>query len=544
TTPDLAGLFENVGKQRWFSIGLTDESIKAGQGAGTSGAGIVNVAPADQTEEVRAAALLEGVWGSVVGAQKEKQKEWLPNTAQEDMSLKAAAYGVANMLGTSDDESYKEIVGALRAGYQGKNAEDTWRKFYDKLLAGKSTAAQLLAQSPEVAKFIPRPVSQVGGDDLAYGWNNYTLADEPQEPAETPLVGGKRQTQIALERVNRQAMADPWQYWEDDREAVRGASLGGLLMGRPNLQDAGFHSQQDIANNMFNRGRGPSTSYGVLAPEVEAAANLQGSEAYKSITKALTTLEPGWDRKAEYDLQQFALGQSGGDFAKADVELQKLAAVIGDTNSEFYQLIQGARGLGDTFQGIELSSASSMQVASALVQRAELSRENWEKNPEAPDSFPAMMADMQAVQQQRDAMRGRNMAIVVGKRELDIGLSRGREDFDRSMGFREEDFYLQRDRAERDRNIQLERMDTHRNIQLARTWRDYNIQRERSEYEFNLQRRRGYQSYCRQLQRTWRDYNNQRERSQYEFNLSRERQEEDFNHQLEVMAKRSAQSIY
>src|SRR5690606_21880870 len=203
TTPDLAGLFENVGKQRWFSIGLTDESIKAGQGAGTSGAGIVNVAPADQTEEVRAAALLEGVWGSVVGAQKEKQKEWLPNTAQEDMSLKAAAYGVANMLGTSDDESYKEIVGALRAGYQGKNAEDTWRKFYDKLLAGKSTAAQLLAQSPEVAKFIPRPVSQVGGDDLAYGWNNYTLADEPQEPAETPLVGGKRQTQIALERVNR-----------------------------------------------------------------------------------------------------------------------------------------------------------------------------------------------------------------------------------------------------------------------------------------------------------------------------------------------------
>lgn len=530
STPDVRTLFESIGKQKWYNIGSTDDTRAGGQDAGSTVNALIGVTSPENQEAVREAALLEAAVGSVRGAQSRTEKSsifWDGGAFEHE---KSAAQGLARILGTQDEESKKDIEDAIRHANQGTTDAEIQELFINYLKEQDSTAAEYTRQSfggadaigpsPNIENGRIRYTEMVGGSSVV----KYRDAT-PDE------LAGVR-TGDTLQQVHRDAYMDPFRDWNVNRDEVMRTSLGGMIMGQPTLAGSPYQSTQTDANEAFLRGGGIQFPNSVMAPSMLSTIGDQGAAVQSSITQALTTDLPGLDNRAIHQIQKFALEQAGGDYAAADIEMQAFADSIGDTDDELYGLIQAARQLGDTFHGISLGAASSAEIAQMSVDRRNRAADYYEQNPESPEAFPALMAAEEEMARQQSAMRQRNIGIIVGKRELDIGQQHQTEDFERSMGFREDDFYLQRERAQEDRDIQLERMEENRTIQLGRTYRDYNLSRNRQEYEFNLSRTRQDQSYGRQLKRTYRDYNLTRERQEYDFTLSRERQDESYGRQL------------
>jgi TP901 family phage tail tape measure protein len=81
-------------------------------------------------------------------------------------------------------------------------------------------------------------------------------------------------------------------------------------------------------------------------------------------------------------------------------------------------------------------------------------------------------------------------------------------------------------------------------LQRGRAQDDYHLQRTYQEYDFNLQRSRAEENFNRMRGRATADFHRGQRRAYFDYNLQRDRQEQDFNHNVEVMAKQAATSIY
>lgn len=82
------------------------------------------------------------------------------------------------------------------------------------------------------------------------------------------------------------------------------------------------------------------------------------------------------------------------------------------------------------------------------------------------------------------------------------------------------------------------------NIQRSRGEDDYNLQRSYQEQDFQLSRERGEEAYERNRKRAVQEYNLGMRRAHREFDIQRRRSEADYNHQVELMAKQTAQGAY
>lgn len=484
-TPDIAAMMEDLNRDRWWQLGVSGATMDQAAITGGTIAELLAALPERDQAAGRRSALVEAGIGGYQG--------W-ENAATPGSSRtanKAAAVAISQMLGTTSDEDIKHIERVLmQTGIASGGTDAFGDDFIKNLSTGDTAVAETVRQIDE----------QAGLQGDGQMWD----------------------------RVYRDQRRDPYESWQVLPEDLLGTKLGRGLMSGGQWSQAGATDIQSLSSDLF--GLSPGYSPGVMSPQ--ALQGMRGDEVAGYLTDAFTSDMPGVKARAEHELAQYALEESGGDYAQADRYLQEFGAALGDTEGEFYALVQSSRSLNSAFQQMDLSTASLADQASAAREARDQSAQWYAENPTAPGARNQMIADEQRFTEAQAAQRARNMQIVVGKRELDIGLARQTEDFERSMGYRQSDYDRSRRHASEDRDIMLARQETDFNKQLSRTYRDYNLSRDRSEEDFFRSRRRQDESYGRQLMRTHRDFNISRERQEYEFYLGRERQDEAYNRQL------------
>ena len=182
-------------------------------------------------------------------------------------------------------------------------------------------------------------------------------------------------------------------------------------------------------------------------------------------------------------------------------ETRKTAAAIGDENERGYELQSNAAQLA--LKSLQLG-APGLTRTQALQQQIGV---NAAVNVAPPPGVRLTQADVTLREQTQDqtvAAFGENMSyfkqLLLAQEQYELSRSRASQDFYQSQSYQQQDFAISRARAEE----------------------NFNRMRLRASADFHRQERR----------------------SNYNYNLQRARAEEDFNHQVTIMAKQQAQSVY
>lgn len=365
---------------------------------------------------------------------------------------------------------------------------------------------------------------------------------------------GPRVGNIGLDAMNALAAESPTSSWGTTQVSrLRGTRIGRPIIDALNWENPFWgppdpHSAQNVAADLF--GATPEATY-LTTPEQLAQGRYVLSPAMAAalptgiaLTRAVESPENiGLQQAAAVSLAQYSLLQEG-DFAKAIEAMQEWKGVIGDTEDQFYQIADAGKTHLEMLQNEELAYASTAERVKAAAVNLDSARQYLEQNPLDAFAFGDFMQRRQQFMEAREAFHQRNIALVVGKREMDISIARSEEDFTRQKGYADYDFNLQRQHQLEDFNRNRQRQEEAYGRTLERTWRDYNLSRSRQEFDFQLQRRRSEEDYARTLQRSQRDYNLSRTRALFDYNLQRRRAEEDFNHNMVLMAQQSARQVY
>ena len=98
--------------------------------------------------------------------------------------------------------------------------------------------------------------------------------------------------------------------------------------------------------------------------------------------------------------------------------------------------------------------------------------------------------------------------------------------------------------AKRDMDLSTQRSNTAYDLQRSRSQTAFNLQNTYNQDDFDRQRQISDDAYNLSRQHAQRDFDIQRKESYYQFYLQRQRAEVEFNHQVVVMGKAAAKSVY
>ena len=168
------------------------------------------------------------------------------------------------------------------------------------------------------------------------------------------------------------------------------------------------------------------------------------------------------------------------------------------------QAIKGQQERQEAYQ--TTGTTAGVRVASYLSDKAQIAAGDT-----SADALTKLKTDAASVQQMISSANQQFRAIVTAKRNYDTQTSRS-----------EYDYGLQRSRSQ-----------TAFSLQNSYSLHDFTRQRQVSDTAFSLSRTNAQRDYGVQLRESW-----------YQYNLSRTRAEVEFNHQVVMMAKASAKSVY
>jgi len=262
---------------------------------------------------------------------------------------------------------------------------------------------------------------------------------------------------------------------------------------------------------------------------------LPGAQKDKGKSQYDLFMEKIEDRPLGETVEDRVATTQGGRALMGSDEVKKSVRLQGDVGA-FYD------ATNHLFTTLKESGLSNLEILRQMKQATQDIRDDNNRYSEIAGQV-ALKAQ-QSLTAQAPGM-GRAGAF---QQQIDIGKSmmsikpttpQGREDIEQAkqmtvQAFQDQDAYF--------RQLILAQQAYERN--RARAQQDYSIQRSYQEYDFQLSRERAEESFNRNRARAVADYYRNVRRAHYDFNLQRRRQEQDFNHQVEVMTKQQAMSVY
>jgi murein DD-endopeptidase MepM/ murein hydrolase activator NlpD len=231
-----------------------------------------------------------------------------------------------------------------------------------------------------------------------------------------------------------------------------------------------------------------------------------------------------------------ALANAKGNIDGVSHSMYDLMNTSGDSNSDLYKFnanlqasVESLRAFQNVISGHTTTNFSLSQAQGDLSAAMGAFR----RNPNAPNAATQVETQKTNAQQLLAQATQREVGLAMQYRQFNIQQRQGVQQVQRQQGVAATNFTRQRQYGEADFQLQRNRGEEDYARERSRTLSDYDLQRSRSEDDYNRQRARGIA-----------DYDVQQRRQLDSFNLSRHREEEDYNHQVQVMAKETAQTVY